>query len=476
MSRLDLIDRLARLPNLESVPREELQWLVDHGRYEALDAGTVIGPKGERIESLWIVLSGHISIRVDRGVGPRRVTDWRAGEVSGMLPYSRMKGPPGDNYLVEATELVIIPESCFPEMVHRCPAFTAYTVHTMLDRARNFNTSDLHDEKMISLGKLAAGLAHELNNPASATVRCAKLLLGDLAEIDAASRALGAAGLTGEQYDAIERVHTACLAGPRGPAMTPLERADREDEIADWLSSHDSDAVPADRLADTAVTLPMLDQLATAVSGPALAAGLRWIVADSGAHMLAGDIEQAAGRIYELVAAVKRFTFMDSLAGPELVDVEPGIRDTIEVLSSKANAKSAVVQLDVGADLPRVLATGSELNQVWMSLLDNALDAISDSGRIEVEAREELDRVVVRVIDDGMGIEPEVLPKVFDPFFTTKSPGQGTGLGLEIARRLVRRYRGEITAQSRPGRTEFRVSLPAQNADAVTPLPGRPDA
>ncbi len=165
--------------------------------------------------------------------------------MTGMLPYSRMKGPPGDNYCAEKTEFLAIHEKHFPEMVYHCPAFTAYTVHTMLTRARNFNTSALQDEKMVSLGKLAAGLAHELNNPASATKRGAKLLLQDLSELDAALRALSAPGLTNELWNAIEQVRPLCLTRPDGSVQSPIQRADREDEIADWLQRHKADPAHA---------------------------------------------------------------------------------------------------------------------------------------------------------------------------------------------------------------------------------------
>jgi signal transduction histidine kinase len=462
MSATDLVDRLTALPRLAGIPREELEWLVAHGRFEAHEAGDVVGPKGQRIEKLWVVVSGHIEIRVDRGAGPRLVTEWHAGEVTGMLPYSRMKAPPGDNYCAEKTELLAIDEDLFPELVHRCPAFTAYTVHTMLDRARNFNTSALQDEKMVSLGKLAAGLAHELNNPASATKRGASLLLQELSQLDAASRALSARGLTDELLDAIERVRPLFLTRSEGNLRSAIEQADREDEIADWLVRHQADPAHAAPLADTAVTIEALDSLAAATSGETLDAALRWLAARSATQALAADIEGAASRIYGLVAAVKRFTYMDKLAGPESVEVEPGIRDTLKILDSKLKSKNASVALDIEPGLPRVRATGGELNQVWMNLIDNALDAIAESGRIDIRARRELDRVLVRVVDNGPGIAPETLPRIFDPFFTTKPPGQGTGLGLDMSRRLVRRYDGDISVDSRPGLTEFRVSLVAE--------------
>jgi signal transduction histidine kinase len=464
MSVTDLVDRLAALPRLGGVPYEELEWLVAHGTFNVHEAGHVIGSKGTRIERLWLIVSGHVAIRVDRGVGPRLVTEWHAGEVTGMLPYSRMTGPPGDNYCAEKTELLAIQEKHFPEMVHHCPVFTAHTVHTMLDRARNFNTSALQDEKMVSLGKLAAGLAHELNNPASATKRGANLLLQNLSQLDAALRALSAPGLTNELFDAIAQVRSLCLTRPDGSVRSPIHQADREDEIADWLVRHQADPAHAASLADTAVTVDALDTLASATSGETLDAALRWLAARSATHALATDIEQAATRIYELVDAVKKFTYMDNLAGPESVDVEAGIRDTMRVLDSKVMSKSAFITLDVEADLPRVRATGGELNQVWLSLIDNALDAIPESGRIDISAHSELDRVLVRVVDNGPGIPADILQRIFDPFFTTKPPGQGTGLGLDMSRRLVRRYHGDISVDSRPGLTEFRVSLLVEKA------------
>jgi signal transduction histidine kinase len=459
MTDADLVDRLAALPSLAAIPRRELEWLAAHGELERHEAGALVGRKGEPIEKLWIVLSGQAAIRVDRGAGPRLVMAWRVGDVSGILPYSRMTGPPGDTYAEEPTQAFSLHERHFPALIRECPAFTAHTVHVMLDRARRFNASELQDEKMISLGKLAAGLAHELNNPASATVRGAKLLLTGLDETDAASRALGAAGLTAEQVAAIERTRAACLAQPVDAVLSPIEQADREDEIAAWLARHGSDPAHAASLGGTAVTLDALDALARATSGATLDAALRWVATGCATHALATDIERAATRIYELVAAIKRFTHMDNRAGPDAVDVEAGLRDTIRVVAAKARAKGAAVTLDVAPELPRVHAAGGELNQVWLNLIDNALDAIGDGGRVDIAARRERDRVVVRVVDDGPGIPPDILPRIFDPFFTTKPPGQGTGLGLELTRRLLRAYQGEIAVESRPGRTEFRVSL-----------------
>jgi len=316
---------------------------------------------------------------------------------------------------------------------------------------------------MVSLGKLAAGLAHELNNPASATMRSAKLLLQSLAKADSAARALGAAMVNGEMMDVIKRTRAACIARPIDSVLSPIEQADREDEISEWLAIHHSDPAHATPLAETAVTIDTLNDLAKELSGETLDAALHWIAAGCATHSLAIDIERAATRIHELVAAVKRFTYMDRLPGTESVDVETGLRDTIRVVASKAKSKGAAIGLDIEPVLPRVLANGGELNQVWLNLIDNALDAIAESGHIDISARREFDRIVVRVIDDGHGIPQDIMPRIFDPFFTTKPPGQGTGLGLDVTRRLLRRCQGDISFDSRPGRTEVRVTLLIQN-------------
>jgi signal transduction histidine kinase len=454
-----VIERLAALPKLNSIPRNELEWLVAHGKEEVFKAGSVLAPKGKPIEWLYVVLYGHVAIRVDRGAGPRRVTEWKAGDVTGLLPYSRMMGPPGDNYLEEDTAVLSVHKTHFPEMIHRCPTFTAFTVHLMLDRARSFNVSDFQDDKMISLGKLAAGMAHEINNPASATVRGAKLLMEVLEDAHSAVRSLGEMALGKADLDALDRLHAACAARAQASASASIEHLEREDELADWLESHDGDSNYAATLAETAITVEDLDTIAKETTPEHFNAMLGWVLSEFALHSIAADIHVSATRIHKLVGAVKRFTYMDNLTSMGRVEVGPGLRETLRIVASKVKSKQAVVSLDVEAGLPAVRANGSELNQVWLNLVDNALDAINDGGHIEINAGLELDRVVVRVIDDGVGIPSEALPKIFDPFFTTKPPGHGIGLGLDISRRLIRTFEGDLSVKSVQGRTEFTVGL-----------------
>jgi signal transduction histidine kinase len=459
MNSSDLVTRLSQHRMIGTVPPDELAWLAAHGYLRHLDRGDVIARKGEPIQSLFIVLSGHIVIHVNRGTGPRKVMEWRGGDVSGLLPYSRLTTPPGDGAVYEPTDLFVVDREHFPAMIQHCPTVTAVLVHVMVDRARIFTANDLQDEKMASLGRIAAGLAHELNNPASAAARSAKLLAEAIVAIETASRELGAARLTDAQALAVNQFRASCLDA-MSPSLSPLERADREDTLVAWLEDHGADTDAASTLVDTAITSDALDTLAAAVPRPLVATAVRWIAADCNSRKLAAEVERAASRIHDLVAAVKRFTFMDRHQAPEIMDLAQGLRDSVALLQHKARQKGAAVTVTVEPDLPRVRAIGSDLNQVWTNLIDNAIDAVDDSGHVTVSATRGPSGVVVRVIDNGAGIPAAIKGRIFDAFFTTKPIGQGTGLGLEIARRLVRQNDGEIEVESRPGSTEFRVTLP----------------
>jgi len=457
----DLVERLASHRTLGSAPREQLEWLAARGALRQFVAGEPLGKVGEPLRSLWVVLSGRMSIEIDRGAGPRKVMTWRGGDVTGSLPYSRLTAPPGNSSAEEDSEVLEVPSDHFPEMIVRCHELTAILVHVMLDRARRFTSSDLHDEKMLSLGRLAAGLAHELNNPASAVARSAKELSARLFETEASALALGAQRLTAEQLGEIARVRTLCEELAARDALTPLERADREEAITGWLAAHGLRGEMAAVLTETSLPPDCLDRLAAALGDDALEFALRSLGASHRTRVLSSEVEAAASRIHSLVAAIKGFTYMDQTNIPLPVSIGQGLADTMAVLAGKARAKSVTVSVRVPDDLPKVEGFGGELNQVWANLIDNAIDAAPPSGRVEVTATRRDGSVIVRVVDDGPGVPAEAMSRIFDPFFTTKPQGQGTGLGLDIARRLVRQHDGQIEVESRPGHTEFRVILPA---------------
>ncbi len=470
MTATDLVDRLTKHRILGAAPRAELEWLVARGTVRRLEVGGVLSTKGAPVEGLFVILSGRIAIFVDRGSGPQKLTEWREGDVTGVLPYSRLVAPPGSVLVQEPAEVLVVPREHMNALARECPELTAILVHRMLDRAREFTSNELHDEKMISLGRLSAGLAHELNNPAAAIERSAALLGSRLEDGERATRVLCGSGLTEAQFDAIDAVRNACAAAAEPGVRSPIEHAEREEAITDWLADRGLDTAAAEPLAETAVTTEALDRLAGAVEGPALDAALRWAAAGCSVRRLTSEIQDAATRIAGLVLAVKGFTHMDqgTAAGP--VDLAQGLGNTVAVLKSKARGKSVAVSVRVEPGLPRIRGFAGELNQIWGNLIDNALDAVPESGRVEVVAGSESGRVVVRIADNGPGIPAEIRDRIFDPFFTTKPAGLGSGLGLDIVRRLVQHNEGQITVESQPGRTEFQVALPvAETEDSGGP-------
>jgi signal transduction histidine kinase len=390
--------------------------------------------------------------------------EWRGGDVTGMLPYSRLISPPGDSVAQESTDILAIPREKLQDLARECQEITSVLVHIMVDRSRAYTSSSLHDEKMVSLGKLSAGLAHELNNPVAAMERSAALLESRLREVEQATLALGASNLTSDQLTAMDEIRTACLGPCTMRVLSPIQQAEREEALADWLDDHGIDTAIAAPLADTAVTTEALDRMAAVVTGATLDAVLRWQAAVRSAREITTEIQEAAKRVSGIVTAIKGFTHMDQAVVAEPVDLQSSLGNTVAVLRSKARTKSVSVEIRLEPGLPPVRGFAGELNQIWANLLDNALDAAPESGQVEVITACERDRVLVSIVDNGPGIPQDVTKRIFEPFFTTKPVGKGTGLGLDIVRRLAMHNEAEIEVRSVPGRTEFRVSLPAAEA------------
>ena len=465
----DLVDRLVAHKLFGGAPRDELHWLAEHGVPRRFEAGEIVASTATPIEGMFVVFSGRLSVHVNRGAGPRKVMEWVGGEVTGLLPYSRQKMAPGKLIVEESIDTLFLPREDFPAMTRACYELTAICVHAMIDRARHFTSTDFHDEKMLSLDRLAAGLTHELNNPIAAITRSAYAFPLYLSEADHAARALGAAGLSEAQLAAVDGFRDATAADRAGSAHSPIEKADREEEIGQWLTGRGLDDAAAEVLADSPIPLASLDQLAAVIDRRALEIAVRYVAADYAARKLTTEMQRAAPRIAELVAAIKRFTYLDQASVPKPVDVHRGLEDTLMMLNAKAKGKSVTLALDVQPGLPQVQAFGGELNQVWMNLVDNALDAAPSGGHVTVSACHDSESITVRVLDDGPGIPEEIRERIFEPFYTTKRVGEGTGLGLDIVNRLVKRHEGEIDVVSKPGRTEFRVTIPLVLESRDTP-------
>jgi signal transduction histidine kinase len=453
-------DDLAALAELADVPRDELQWLLDHGEVQKADDGHVFRGGDGEVMGLFLLLSGRFSVRVDQGGVEREVREVMPGRATGHLPYSRMTTPRG--YLVAdgPVEFLTIRREQLPDMTRACYEFTAVCVHEMLERVRVFKADDKRQEKMAALGRLSAGLAHELNNPVSAAARAARDLEAARSDLVAAARDVGGAGLGAEALRALGSLESGALEMP-AERLSPLQLSDREDGWVDWLAGRGVDTELAYPLAESGLTVDDLGAVAEACDGGQLAVLLRYLAADCAARGLTAVIASSAERIHSLVAAVKKHTHMDRAPAAEPIRLGQHLADTVMLTSAKASLKGVSVELHVEPDLPPVEGSVADLNQVWMHLVDNAIDAADGPGRITIDARLVQEHLVIGVIDDGPGIAPELQERVFDPFFTTKEVGEGRGLGLDTVRTVVHAHRGMVELTSIPGRTEFRVTLPA---------------
>jgi signal transduction histidine kinase len=408
---------------------------------------------------MYVMFSGRYALFMDRGAGPQKFLEWSGSEVTGALPYSRLAVAPGNALAMESGEVLFVPKEHFRELTRECPELTAILVHRMLDRAREFTSTELQNEKMISLGRLSAGLAHELNNPAAAIERSASLLGRKLDDVEQAARSLSGCGLTQEQFDAVDAVRNACSVGPEHGVRSPLSRRSARRRSPTGSPTGVS-TTPRPRRSPTRVSRsrrstgsPPRSRARRSTRGGVGAAGCS-------VRRLASEIQDAATRIAGLVLAVKGFTHMDQATIAEPVDLSQSLANTVAVLKSKARAKAIAVSVKLEPGLPKVRGFAGELNQIWGNLIDNALDAVPEAGRVEVQAGRKDGKVVVSVADNGAGIPAEIRDRIFEPFFTTKPTGLGTGLGLDIVRRLVQHNDGEIEVESNPGRTVFQVALP----------------
>ena len=453
------VDRLAALELLEGIPRKQLEWLAEHGALHRLEDGGEIRGGGQEL-GLFVLISGRFSVRMDHGGVTRRMREVPAGGITGYLPYSRIVDPRG--YLVAEgdVEYLEIRREDIPDMTRACYEFTATCVHEMLDRVRVFKADDKHQEKMAALGRLSAGLAHELNNPSSAVARAAGELQAAHSEALEAARALAATELDGDASRVLAALEGVVAEGSQ-EVLSPLDRADLEDRVMEWLESHEVDAALAYALVERGVDVDDLEEAAESLDPAGLGPVLRYLAADANVRDLASGIASAAARIHALVTAVKKHTNMDRAPTVEAIDVESHLRDAIALVRSRASARNVSLDLTAEADVPPVKGSVADLNQVWIHLLDNAIEASPEGGIVTLDLVRGPGQAVVRVVDGGPGIPDEDQERVFEPFFTTKEVGQGKGLGLDVVRTVVSAHRGTVELTSDPGRTEFRIVLPA---------------
>jgi signal transduction histidine kinase len=460
---------LDRIGPLHGLSFEERLWLARHGREVVTNAGEVLFEEGAPAEHMVLILKGEIHVRRQHG-GPMALFIGRAGQMTGLLPFSRMVSYGGQGFAVSPVWVLLVHRSDFPEMLQAIPSMAQRSVIVLLDRAREVTRIEQQAEKLAALGKLAGNLAHELNNPASAAQRAASTLMEALQANRANRFKLVKLSLREEQIRAMvaweEEVLTRALPLPR-PALGSgaLDYISREESIRAWLTEIGCEDVweVAPQLAEQYITAADLDQLRAFLSTTEISISLQFFARYLRSMRAAETMVSSTARIFDLIGAVKDYSNMDRAPILE-VDVPAGLDATLVMLRSRMD--HVQIERDYESGLPRISAYGGELNQVWTALIENALDALGNQGLLRIACRLEADMLLVEIWDTGPGIPAELQERIFEPFFTTKAPGRGLGLGLDYAMRIVRKHRGHLSVKSQPGSTCFRVRLPLDQLQA----------
>ena len=455
----ELVTKLRAIQVFADLPQDDLLWFVAQCKEHRAAVGDIIIRQGAPADSMLIVLEGEMRARSEHVDPDGPVFTVRGGEVTGMLPFSRLKIVSVTGRAVLPMHYLMFPASNFPELFHRMPELMRRLVGLLADRIREVTRTEQQREKLASLGKLSAGLAHELNNPSAAARRSAAALRDCLARLRSAARSTTIGPDDCAKLAQTEEEIRSLLT----PAQFKDEfaRVEREEAIQSWLEAHN---VPeawklAPHLADANVADSHLARFAEA-AGASIGAELIRFATLLEMDRIAEELENSSARISDLIRAIKEYSYMDQGSMQE-VDIQHSIENTLTIMHHKLK-RGITVTRDYAPGLPKVMASGSELNQVWTNLIDNAADAMNGAGKLGIRVALENDFILVEIADNGPGIPAEVKSRIFDPFFTTKGVGEGTGLGLDVVNRIIKNVRGQVSVTSAPGDTRFQVRIPVQ--------------
>ena len=456
-----IAQELRIVPEIADLPEDALLWLAGKVEEKTFEPGEVLTKEGEPADTFMILLEGECQLRLQSGFQDNRVWNMEPGEIGGKLPYSRLTKWPGTVRALVRSRGLVGNVSVFHEMIHEQHDLTQRLVGMMSDRIRYTTREDQQEDKMAALGKLSAGLAHELNNPAASAKRAALALSEALDSLREATSRLDQLELPAEQRKAILHFERQALQQTQAAVMIDsLVQSEKEEEITTWLEKRGiPDAIRlAEVLSETALEVSWLESFHQRTGDVAFPDALRRIVWHVLVRRLAKEVESSTGRISDLVRAIKEYSYMDQAPVQE-IDLHQGLESTLVMLKYKLK-HGIEVQKQFDLTLPFVHAHGSELNQVWTNLIDNAADAMKNGGKLTIRTMLDGTCAVIEIADTGHGIPPEIQNKIFEPFFTTKKMGEGTGLGLDTVYRIVRKHHGSVRVESQPGNTRFFVRIP----------------
>jgi signal transduction histidine kinase len=449
---------LLQLPVFAGLPDDQIEWFLGQAQDISLKAGETYFRQGDPADAMFVLLEGQFQARGELSGNPI-VLSAKAGDIGGLLPFSRMKQFTVTGRALTDARILRFPAAQFHELVQKMPELATRLVGLMSDRIREATRFEQQRDRLAALGKLSAGLAHELNNPASAAKRATSQLRDVLHRIKEASHELGSRDLSREQKAEVEKLEVS-ITFRDDPPPDALTISDLEEQIDSLLRSHgqkDLWQLAAD-LSRRNVRPETLESLFATLDPDTARAALVRIAASVEIANLLNEIESSTSRISDLVRAIKEYTYMDQ-APIQNVDVVKSLETTLTILNHKLK-RGVTVERDYYKVPLLVNSFGSELNQVWTNLIDNAIDAMSGNGKLRVRTCREDSCVVVEIADNGPGIPKEIQSRIFEPFFTTKGVGEGTGLGLDTVQRIVKKHQGNVQVSSKPGDTRFQVWLP----------------
>ena len=453
---------LAKSQLFPTLSTEQLRKLSECGTQLQLQPGEILFAEGDLTYYFYVVLSGEIKITKTIGEEELVIVIHQPGEFTGEL--GMLMGEPCKATGRSVGNSTVLKIKDFKQLLTSCPQSVEMFVPTLAERSKELEVQMRQQEKLAALGRLSAGLAHELNNPAAAGKRAAQQLHSKLQNLQ--NQMLS---LRGEHFSDHERQwlkelqQEAALYVANPSQLDPLAQSDYEDELADWLEEQgiDDGWQLAPTLVGAGIRVNRLQGMAEKMQPQAFAEGLIWLEGTLMVNGLVSQVEHSTSRISELVQAIKNYSYMDQASWQE-IDLNQGLENTLIMLHHKLKY-GVKVKREYDQNLPKIMARGGELSQVWTNLIDNAVDAMDGKGELTVRTTQESNQVLVEIIDSGLGIPLEIQAQIFEPFFTSKGIGKGTGLGLDIVRRIiVQTHKGNIRFDSAPGRTCFQVRLPIE--------------
>jgi signal transduction histidine kinase len=457
-------DWLQSIEALSQVPADQLQWMIDNSRHYEMKEGEYLINVGEAMVGTHIVATGRIKLLMYRNQERVEMNVIGPKDISGYLPFSRGLKAKVDAKVVADAQLMTLPTEKFREMISKHYELTEALVHVMTTRVRDFTSLQQQNEKMMALGKLSAGLAHELNNPAAAIVRGSASLLEHFQLEPEAFKKVMAMRIEEKDVDLVSKKLFEVLGRQDKNQLPLVERTEREDRVRDWLEDQEVEEADeiAENLVDFGFTGKDLEDFKEHIPARFLSSIFGWINSNLVTKRMVTDIQESSQRISDLVKSVKNFTHMDQGKGKEATDIHSGIRNTLTMLHYRFKKGNVELIEEFDETLPKIPALVGELNQVWTNLIDNALDAMEPARKGQLTIRTEKDHefVKISIIDNGPGIPAEIQSLIFDPFYTTKEIGKGTGLGLDVVTRIVRQHSGSVKVQSVPGQTAFVLCFP----------------